>query len=261
MIGIFDSGMGGLAVAGALRAHLPETDIVYLGDTARGPFGGKSPATVSSYAAEGVAFLLEQGAAIVITACCTSSAVTSGMPEVRFDTTRFDIIEAAASKAVEVSGGLAFGVIGTPSAIATGVYERAIIQRCPEARVHVRACPLLIPLIESGWMKKPETAKIVKKYLHPLKTRQVETLIMGCSHYSLLAGVIQRKIGRRVRLVDASSALAQRVVEHLTDHAGIAARLSAGRRFRVFASDVTEQTRQTAAMVLGRRVEIEAVTL
>lgn len=257
MIGVFDSGIGGLTVARALMEQLPGYDIVYFGDTARVPYGNKSPETVTAYAVENVRFLLDQGATLVVAACNTASSLAWGRMNQRFDIPMFEVVAPAAHRAIRVSKSRVIGVIGTRATIASSIYERKITAECPEARVYTNACPLLVPLVEEGWERKPETAMIVKKYLHPLKVRKVDTLILGCTHYPLLSGVIQRKIGSRVRVVDSSIAVAERVKAYLQSHPEVDAGLGRNHRFELFVSDITDQMRKIAGIVLKRRVHLQ----
>ncbi|MFZ5563848.1 MAG: glutamate racemase, partial [Thermodesulfobacteriota bacterium] len=182
MIGIFDSGLGGLTVARAVMDELAGYDILYFGDTARTPYGAKSAQTVIKYALENTELLLARGAKMVVMACNTASSVATEEIVSRFDIPVFEVITPAVNLAAGLSKTGVIGVIGTRATVNSGVYEKKILQQRPDARVWSQACPLLVPLVEEGWLKKPETAMIVKKYLHPLKTRQVDTLILGCTH-------------------------------------------------------------------------------
>jgi glutamate racemase len=142
----------------------------------------------------------------------------------------------------------------------SGVYEKKIKALSPEAKVYSTACPLLVPLVEEGWVKKPETAMIIKKYLHPLKVRQIDTLILGCTHYPLLKDKIQRKIGKKVDVIDSSKAVAKKVKAFLDTHAEVDRQLVKKGNFRLFVSDVTDQFQKTARMTLKRNVVLEHVT-
>ena len=193
MIGIFDSGVGGLTVARAVMKQIPGYDIVYFGDTAHTPYGTKSAETVIGYTINNIEFLLSQGAELIVIACNTASSVATARVLERFSVPIFEVITPAVELAVQTSKNLNFGIIGTRATITSGIYEKKIIENQPQARVYSAACPLLVPLVEEGWLNKAETAMIVKKYLQPLKTRQIDTLILGCTHYPLLKKVIQRK--------------------------------------------------------------------
>ena len=219
MIGIFDSGIGGLTVVRALMHQLPGYDFVYFGDTARTPYGTKSPDTVIEYALQDTEFLLKKGAKIIVMACNTASSVATERVGDAFRIPIFDVIAPAVERSLAASSNGRIGVVGTRATVDSGIYQRKIEAVRPEAKVFAAACPLLVPLVEEGWLKKPVTAMIVKKYLHPLKVRQIDTLILGCTHYPLLAGVIQRKIGKRVAIIDSSVGVAAAVKSFLSRHA------------------------------------------
>ncbi|MDY6955078.1 MAG: glutamate racemase, partial [Thermodesulfobacteriota bacterium] len=195
MIGVFDSGIGGLTVVRALSQHLPEYSILYFGDTARTPYGTKSPETVVQYAIEDAHILLERGAQLLVVGCNTASSVATNALRDRFDVPIFEVISPAVHQAVSQSRVKRVGVIGTRATVNSGVYEAHIKAERPDMEVYSAACPLLVPLVEEGWLKRGETRRIVKKYLHPLKMRQIDMLILGCTHYPPLKDIIQAKIG------------------------------------------------------------------
>ncbi|MDP7416500.1 MAG: glutamate racemase, partial [Desulfobacterales bacterium] len=183
MIGVLGSGIGGLTVVRELIKQLPEYDLIYLGDTARAPYGDKSPETVTRWALRNTGFLLDKGATLLVTACNTISSIASETVSKRYDLPVFEVITPGVERALSYSKKLMIGVIGTRTTIESGIYEEKIKQMSPEAKVYSMACPLLVPLVEEGWIKKPETTMIIKKYLHPLKAKQVDTLILGSTHY------------------------------------------------------------------------------
>lgn len=256
MIGIFDSGIGGLTVVRAIMDALPQYDIVYFGDTARTPYGNKSGRTVIEYSLQNTEFLAGHGAKIIVMACNTASSVATEALQSRFDLPVYEVISPAVDMALETTRKNIIGVIGTRATIESGVYERKIRQRRPEAKVYSVPCPLLVPLVEEGWSKKPETRMIVKKYLHPLKVRQIDTLILGCTHYPVLKGIIQQKIGKKVRIIDSSVALAGRIRQFLADFPDIDAVLGKTGKARFYVSDITPQFEKTARTVIKRNIEL-----
>jgi glutamate racemase len=260
MIGIFDSGIGGLTVVRAIREHLPDYDITYFGDTARTPYGNKSPKTVIEYAIQNTEFLLDKGATIIVMACNTASSVAYDEVAGRYDVPLFEVISPAVELAVTHSSKNRIGVIGTRATVKSGVYEKKIQKICPEAKIYSASCPLLVPMVEEGWIGKPETSMIVKKYLHPLKVRQIDTLILGCTHYPLLKKVIQRKIGKRVNIVD-SSGIALKLEEYIRSHPDVESKLGKNGRAKLFVSDVTEQFEKTARVTLRQNVSLEQATI
>ena len=188
--------------------RLPGQAIVYLGDTARTPYGNKSPDTIVNYSLNNVRFLIEQGADLIVIACNTASSQAYAAVSEHCTLPVFEVIGPGARLAVERSRKKRIGVIGTRATIASGAYVQHIKALCPDATVFAVPSPLLVPLVEEGWQDKPETAMIVRKYLRPMKNRQIDTLILGCTHYPVLRRVIQRKMGANVVLVDSAEAVA-----------------------------------------------------
>jgi glutamate racemase len=260
MIGVFDSGIGGLTVVRALMECLPGYDVLYFGDTARMPYGSKSPSTVVKYAIENTEFLLSEGAQAVVLACNTASSVAPDILRRRYDVPFFEVITPAAEMAVQSSRKGRIGIIGTRATVASGVYEAVIQNLRPEYRVFASACPLLVPLVEEGWFHKPETAMIVKKYLRPLKTRQIDTLILGCTHYPLLTDLIQAKIGRRVRVIDSSTGVASSMRNLIEQDRDIQKHLKREGRYRFFVSDTTPQFENIARAILKRPIQLQTYT-
>jgi len=261
MIGIFDSGIGGLTVVKTLMEQLPGYDIIYFGDTARTPYGTKSPDTVIGYALENTNFLLGMGAKIVVIACNTASSVATKSVIENFDVPVFEVITPAVALSMETSKTFKIGVIGTRATVNSGIYETKIKEIQSDAKVYSVACPLLVPLVEEGWLKRPETAVIIKKYLHPLKVRQIDTLILGCTHYPLLKDKIQRKIGKRVRIIDSSIAVAGIVKDYFENHPDVESQLGKHSRFKLMVSDVTDQFEKIARKTLKRNVLLEHVKI
>ena len=261
MIGIFDSGIGGLTVVKSVMERIPGYDIIYFGDTARTPYGTKSADTVIKYSVENIDFLLQYGAKLVVMACNTASSVAAKRVAETFDVPIFEVVTPATEQAMKSSVKSVVGVIGTRATVKSGMYEKKIKNMKPDAKVYSVACPLLVPLVEEGWMKKPETKMIIKKYLLPLKVRQIDTLILGCTHYPLLKDIIQRKIGKKVRVIDSSIAVAEKVKSFLDANPEIDRRLGKNDDFRLFVSDITDQFEKTARITLKRKVFLEHVKL
>lgn len=259
MIGVFDSGIGGLTVVRALRQCLPEYDILYFGDTARTPYGTKSPHTVIQYAIEDAEMLLDRGARILVVGCNTASSVATDALRERFDVPIFEVISPAVHKAVSHQKGRRVGVIGTRATVNSGVYQDKIRALRPDMEVYAAACPLLVPLVEEGWLKKGETRRIVKKYLHPLKVKQIDVLILGCTHYPLLKEIIQAKIGKRVKIIDSSEELSRSVKDFLLDNTPIASTLGKKGGHQFFVSDVTEHMQKLARKILKSVGKLELI--
>ena len=214
-IGVFDSGIGGLTVVSALRALLPNESIFYLGDTARVPYGGKSATTVERYSLEIAAMLLDENAKTVVVACNTASAVALPKLIETVPVPVTGVILPGAQAAVAATRNGHIGVIGTRGTIKSGAYERALHSLEPGVKVTARACPLLVPLIEEGWLESPITDEIIMQYLGPLLDDGIDTLVLGCTHYPLLRPAIARLLGDKITLVDSAENCARAVRELL----------------------------------------------
>lgn len=255
MIGIFDSGIGGLTVARELMRQMPEAGLIYFGDTARYPYGNKSKETIERYALEDARFLISQGAKIIVVACNTASALAIDALRAEISLPLFEVISPAVEKAVRVTVSKNIGVIGTRGTVNSSIYATKIHEIDPEIRVSSQACPLFVPLVEEGWIKRPETKKIIRAYLAPLKAQSIDTLILGCTHYPLLKPQIQARIGRRVRLVDSAEEVAVRIVEYLKNNPGLKKEIIGDSQF--YLSDVSPHTEIIASKWLGRAVKFE----
>ncbi|MFH2064025.1 MAG: glutamate racemase [Pseudomonadota bacterium] len=259
MIGIFDSGLGGLTVVRAVMKQLPEYDIVYFGDTARTPYGTKSRKTVIGYSFENTDFLVRMGAKMIIIACNTASSFATHQLSEAYKLPIFEVITPAIEKALSTTRKYKIGVIGTRATISSNIYEQKIMEQHPEAHVYSSACPLLVPLVEEGWLSKPETRMIVKKYLLPLKGKQIDTLILGCTHYPLLKDIIQHKIGKRVNIIDSSISIASRIKTYIQNSPEIEASLSKNGQSKFYVSDITDQFKLTAQKILKKTIHLEHV--
>jgi glutamate racemase len=214
-IGVFDSGIGGLTVLKALSGLMPQEDFIYLGDTARTPYGTKSSEVILRYSRENTEFLLAKGIKLLVVACNTSSAVA--LDAIAHDTTVpvVGVIEPGAHAAIAASHNGKIGVIGTEATISSGVYTRCIKQLKPRVEIYTRACPLFVPLAEEGLIDNEIVRRTVEYYLASLKTSGIDTLLLGCTHYPLLSSVIGEVMGPEVTLVDSAKATASAVRDKL----------------------------------------------
>ncbi len=201
-IGIFDSGIGGLTVVRQIHRVLPHEDLVYLGDTARVPYGTKSPGTVVRFACEDTQFLIHQNVKAVVVACNTVSAWALPTLERKFSVPIFGVIAPGAQVALRRSRNRRIGVIGTTTTVRSQAYSRAILALDDSAKVFARACPLLVPLVEEGWIKNKITQAILRAYLSPLLRRRIDTLVLGCTHYPLLKKIIRCVVGKEVAVAN-----------------------------------------------------------
>ena len=206
-LGVFDSGIGGLTVVRALRATFPKRDILYVGDTARVPYGNKSAETVQNYSREIVDFLEQKGAERVVAACNTASALAVASLAKTRKIPVHGMIESGVTAALATGEG-PVGVIGTPATIASGAYQEALAKARPGLRVVAQATPLFVPLVEEGWLEGEVTEKVARHYLEPLIREEIRVLVLACTHYPLLKGVLGKVLGAGVRLVDSSEACA-----------------------------------------------------
>ncbi len=194
-IGVFDSGIGGLTVVRALMERLPFENIIYFGDTARVPYGVKSPETITQYATEITNFLLQKDVKLLIIACNTMAAVAYQAVRGISPVPVLDVIDAGARKAASETHSKSIGVIGTPATINSNAYARAIHQHDPDIRVFSQACPLFVPLVEEGWWNHPVTRLTAQEYLRPVLAEHVDTLVLGCTHYPLIKPLLQEIAG------------------------------------------------------------------
>ena len=255
MIGIFDSGVGGMTVARAIERHLPQHPILYLGDIARSPYGSKSSEAIRRYCVENTRFLVEQGARLIVIACNSASSVATDDLRRLFNVPIIEVISPAVDMALQASDSGRIGIIGTRATIDSNIYETKIHQRAPDARVTSIACPLLVPLVEEGWLNKRETKMILRRYLHPLKNKQIDTLVLGCTHYPLLRGLIQARVGRKVNIIDSSEATAVYLKTFLQKNPDILDKPEKNSHY--FVSDLTRTASQIAEMIFGRPVPLE----
>jgi glutamate racemase len=214
-IGVFDSGVGGLSVVRAIRHVLPHEDIVYLGDTARSPYGTKSPNTIVRFSCEDTQFLLHQHVKAVIVGCSTVSAWALPNLEKRFPVPVFGVILPGVRAALEQTRTGRIGVIATNATVRSLAYSRTILAHCPTARVFEAGCRLLVPLVEEGWMDHRATRLILRDYLAPLRRHRIDTLLLACTHFPLLKDAIREVVGEKIALVDCASTCARFARERL----------------------------------------------
>jgi glutamate racemase len=260
-IGVFDSGIGGLTVARELMHQLPNESIIYFGDTARVPYGPKSPDTVRRYSREIGAYLIEQGVKALVVACNTATAHALPVLRAELPVPVVGVVEPGARAAVAASRGHALGVIGTAGTIASGAYERAIHALLPEAHVVARACPLFVPLVEEGWTDTAATRLIAHEYLDPMRDEGIDALVLGCTHYPLLKPMLVDIVGEAVRLIDSAEETAAETAR-LLDRLNLRAAAGNHRAYRFVASDAPEQFLRLAQRFLGDSIDrVETLTL
>lgn len=259
-IGVFDSGVGGLTVVRALMERLPLESIVYFGDTARVPYGVKSVATIEHFTAQITEFLLQRDVKMLIIACNTMAAVAAdvvhrlaaGIPVL-------DVIEAGARAALADSPGRRVGVIGTPTTINSNAYARRMHELDPSVRVYSQACPLFVPLVEEGWLDHEVTRLTAQEYLRPVLAEDVDSLVLGCTHYPLLKPLLRDVAGPRVRLIDSAVTTAEFAAQRLQQD-GLARSEGGPAVYRFVVSDVPLRFQTIGERFLGRSLgEVEKV--
>lgn len=250
-IGVFDSGIGGLTVVRQLRRVMPREDFLYLGDTARVPYGTKSPGTIVRFACEDTQFLVNEGVKAVVVACNTASAWAIPTLERSFQVPIFGVILPGAKAALEKSRSGRIGIIGTTSTIRSQAYVKAILARDDSVKIVARSCPLLVPLIEEGWVKHKVTKTVLKEYLSPLLKHRIDALVLGCTHYPLLKPLLTEVAGSKVRLVDSAEACAAHVLERLQTMKLMASRRRRAGVFLPFVTDEVERFNELSERFLG----------
>ena len=216
-IGVFDSGVGGLTVVREIMRNLPEEKIVYFGDTARVPYGSKSAETVTRYSRQIVRFLQTQNVKAIVIACNTASAFALETIEKEIDLPILGVVKPGAEMALKTTKNKRIGVIATEGTIHSGLYQRLISQEDPEVSVYGQPCPLFVPLVEEGWTKDPVTEVVARRYLKELLEKDIDTLIMGCTHYPLLRSLLRHVVGEKVTLVNPAYETAQALKRMLAE--------------------------------------------
>lgn len=260
-IGVFDSGIGGLTVVREIIRRLPRENIIYLGDTARVPYGTKSSRTVIAYSLHNAGFLLSRGIKMLVVACNTSSAVSLPSLSRELEIPVIGVIGPGAKKAGEATKSGRVGVIGTPSTIKSSAYKKALEAISPHIEIYSRACPLFVPLAEEGWTEGEISELIAKEYLAPFKEYDIDVLVLGCTHYPLLKTTIQKVMGDGITLVDSAEETAKEIEsmlherDLLNDGTGAPAR-------EYYLTDVSDTFVSVAGRFLGEKIEnIEMVDI
>ncbi len=258
-VGVFDSGLGGLTVARAIVEALPGEDIVYLGDTARVPYGTRSAETVIRYARACAKRLVEHDEVkVLVVACNTVSAVALEMLRVELDVPVLGVIEPGARAGVEASRNGRIGVIATSGTVASGAYVRAVAAASSRGEVFAQPAPLLVPLVEEGWLEGEVPRLAVRRYLEPLVAAQIDTLVLGCTHYPLLGDVIRAELaalaGGPVPVVDSARATAAELAALLCDREAESGR-DAGGTLRLLVTDLPGRFGDVASRFLGQKLD------
>ena len=264
-IGVFDSGVGGLTVVREIMRNLPDERIVYFGDTARVPYGSKSADTVIRYSRQIVRFLQTRNVKAIVIACNTASALALETIEKEIDLPILGVVKPGAEMALQTTKNKKIGVIATEGTIHSGLYQRLISQKDPEVTVYGQPCPLFVPLVEEGWTKDPITEEVARRYLKDLLGKDIDTLIMGCTHYPLLRSLLRQVVGEKVTLVNPAYETSQalkRMLAELKLERDPSGSLEEG-KYCFYASDAVERLNEFARRVLPyeivgtRQIQIE----
>ena len=253
-IGIFDSGIGGLTVVSRIHHLLPHEDLIYLGDTARVPYGTKSPNTVIRFACEDTQFLVQQRVKAIVVACNTASAWALPAIEKLFSVPVYGVILPGAISALKKTRNRRIGIIGTTATTNSLAYLKAIRAHEETVQVFSQACPLLVPLVEEGWTQHAVTTAVLREYLAPLLAKEIDTLVLGCTHYPLLRDAIRKVVGKGIALVDSAETCAQHVGECLGQLRLLQTHRRKG-RIQPFVTDAAEQFNTMAKRFLSAHTE------
>jgi len=260
-LGVFDSGVGGLTVVQAIRRLMPQEDIIYLGDTARVPYGGKSPDTIRRFSREISIFLQSQGVKAIVIACNTASAHAMEMLQAEMPLPVFGVIRPGVETALEATKNGRIGIIGTTGTILSQAYQKELATERPNLHLFAEATPLLVPLVEENWLDRPASRLVVEEYLTPLLAARIDTLVLACTHYPLLKHLLQNVVGEGIRLVDSAGATALHLQRYLQVH-GLASQGGGEAGVRIFLTDMPLQFSHMAERFLQEKpASIEVVSL
>lgn len=259
-IGVFDSGLGGLSVVREMQQLMAGESIVYFGDTARLPYGSKSKESIIGFSRQIMRFLMKHDVKAVIIACGTASSNALDVLKEEFDLPIMGVVEAGAKAAAERSETGRIGVLGTEATVKSGAFDKLIHKAEPEAVVTSQACPLFVPLVESGWFHDTVTTQVAERYMEPLKQAGVDTVVLGCTHYPLIADTIGQVMGKEVELINVSREAVLDMKKFL-EESGMLADREKG-EYEFYASDSTDHMQHFGESVLGlRRLKVEKVAI
>lgn len=260
-IGVFDSGVGGLTVVKEIISQLPNEDIVYFGDTARVPYGTKSPDIVTKYSVQNIRFLLTKNVKAIVVACNTASALALNTVKNQFDIPIIGVVEPGAETAVANTKSKRIGVIGTPATISSKAYGNVIRSLDKEAITFEVACPLFVPLVEEGWLDNEITYKIIEEYLKTFKDKSIDALILGCTHYPLLIKTIGEVIGKDIKLINPAFETAMKLKGILKQY-DILKEKPTEAEYKYFLSDIGAKFENIASYCLKKKIDyIEKVDI
>lgn len=253
-IGVFDSGLGGLTCVREIMKIMPDEDVIYFGDTGRVPYGTRGRDTLLKYVRQDIRFLEQFDIKMIIIACGTASSAALPVVSNEFESDIIGVVEPAAKMAVKVTKNKRIGVLGTSGTIRSGKYPEYIKELCPDAEVFQKACPMFVPLVENGYTKHEVTRIIAGDYLTEIKEQNIDTLILGCTHYPLIKEIIGEIMGDRVTLIDSGAAAADFAYEKLKDKGMLKEGDSSGTKYKYFVSDVADDFESLGSIFLKRPI-------
>jgi len=268
MIGVFDSGVGGLTIVKEIFKYLPEYQIIYFGDTARLPYGTKGADFVQRYSAKIVNWLLKKKAKLIVVACHTSSAWASDFLKEKFSAPKgrdlaegenkmpiFEMITPGASEAANSTKSRKVGIIGTSGTIKSGSWEKKLLELNPGLKIYSKPCPLFVSLVEEGWINKGVTKKIAEEYLEPFKEKKIDTLVLACTHYPLLKKIIGEVVGTNIKIINPAESLAKELKLFLKDNLQIASQIKKGKNHQFFFSDQPYNLEKISHLCFDRQIK------
>jgi len=262
MIALFDSGYGGLTVLKSVMDLLPEYDYLYLGDNARAPYGNHSAESIQRFSEEAVDYLFNKGAKLIVFACNTASSTALRYVQLKYlngkeekDRKILGVLIPVAEKAAEISKGKRIAVVGTRATINSNAYDREMIKFDNKIKVYSKACPLLVPFIEEGWHTKPEANSILKKYLRPIKNYNIDTLILGCTHYPIMKKSFDRIMGKKVDILECGPIFADSLKDYLNRHPEIEKKLGKNKKREFLTTDCPEKMQEFTKKHLGMKIK------
>lgn len=256
-IGVFDSGFGGLSILKEIVKKMPEYDYVYLGDTARVPYGARSPELIYQFTVEAIEFLFAHNCDLVIIACNTASAEAlrkvqqEYLPIHHAEKKVLGVIVPAIEEAIAKTRNKRVGVIATEATVASGTFVKEITRRDSAVKVYQNAAPLLVPLVEAGEMSSPMTTFALEQYLRPLLRKKIDTLILGCTHYGLLQSHIKKIVGKNVTIISEGPIVARKLRDYLNKHTDIESQLSHNSAWTFYSTDLTERFTRLGSVFFG----------
>ena len=248
-IGIFDSGVGGLTVFKEIRKKFPYEDIVYFGDTARVPYGPKSKSTIIRYSLQNARFLIQQNAKIIVIACNTASSAAVKYLRRNLKIPVIGVIEPGAEFAVNVTKNNKIGIIGTEGTIRSNAYPKAIKEKKPNVSVYSKPCPLFVPIVEEGWEEHYVTKEIIKEYLAELKAKELDTLVLGCTHYPILKKQIRDFMTEKTKIIDSAEAIAEKLKNIIPEP-----EIKGKGKNKFFVSDNEAKFKRIAEKIIGKKI-------